>query len=723
MVDQKDRIAEIGISGMSCAGCVSAVESAILSVKGVKQASVNLPLNMASVTFDPSVTGIGPIGKAVDDIGYKVTSSVDLDGDTSSGKKMAVSMVLSLLIFLLSMNGFVFFPFILATVVQFWCGWQFISGAIKKLRHFSSDMNTLVAIGSGAAYFFSIFSMTYPQVFTSVGIMPDIYFETGAFIISFILLGKYLESRSKRRTSSAIRGLMALQPEDATVIRDGKEVAVKASDIVPGETVVIRPGERVPADGTIISGNSAVDESMITGESVPVEKSAGSKVITGTVNRTGTFNFTAEKVGKDTVLFNIIKLVVSASASKAPVQHLADRVSAVFVPFVMAVAATAFIYWMFLSPVHSFSLAFLSFISVLVISCPCALGLATPLAVVVGVGKAAKHGILIKNAGALETAGKVKAVAFDKTGTLTKGQLSVSHISNEDAILRVTASLENKSEHPVSEAVVSYAGVKGVMLADVRDFMSYPGKGIAGTVEGDKISVGTQRFMAELGIDTSALMAAAEKRAANGETVAFVSRNGKAEGFISVADEIRETSVKAVELLKKRKIKPYMLTGDNERTASAVAARAGITDHYSSLLPEEKLERVKELQRTSGPVAMVGDGINDAPSLKQADVGIAVGSGTDIAMESADIVLVKGDLLGAVKAIEVSRLTMNTIRSNLFWAFVYNLVGIPIAAGMLFPYTGLMLNPAIAALAMGMSSISVVMNSLLLNFKRINMAK
>jgi Cu+-exporting ATPase len=608
---------------------------------------------------------------------------------------------------------------LLATPVQFWSGWQFYRGTWATLKHGSADMNTLIAVGTSAAYLYSLAVTVAPGFFASRGIQPMVYFDTAAVIIVLILLGRLLEAAAKGRTSEAIRKLIGLQARTARVIRDGREQDVPVEDVRIGDLILVRPGEKIPVDGVVRDGYSAVDESMITGESLPVEKRVGDPVIGATLNKTGAFRFEATKVGKDTVLAQIIRLVEEAQGSKAPIQRLADRVAGVFVPIVIGIAAATFFAWWWLGPAPAALFGLLSFVAVLIIACPCALGLATPTAIMVGTGKGAEHGILIRGGESLETAHRLTAVVFDKTGTLTEGKPSVTDLVTRDGLdeaglLALAASLEKGSEHPLGEAIVREAEGRGLTLSGAEAFEALPGRGVRGTVAGRKVLLGNDRLLAEAGIASGALAAEAERLAAAGKTPMFVTVDGRAAGIIAVADTLKAGSREAVERLHRLGLQVVMLTGDNRRTADAIARGVGIDRVKAEVLPEDKATIVKALQAEGQVVAMVGDGINDAPALAQSDIGIAMGTGTDVAMEAADITLVKGDLRGVVTAIELSRRTLRTIKQNLFWAFIYNVLGIPVAAGVLYPLFGVWLDhmPMIAAAAMALSSVSVVTNSL-----------
>jgi Cu+-exporting ATPase len=578
-------------------------------------------------------------------------------------------------------------------------------------------MNTLIAVGTSAAYLYSVVATVFPSFFKAGGIKPEVFFDTSAMIIVLILLGRLLEARAKGQTSEAIKKLAGLQAKTARVIRDGKTVDIPIEEVLVGDEVVVRPGEKIPVDGIVSKGKSAVDESMITGESMPVNKETGDEVIGATINKTGSFQFRTTKVGKDTALAQIIKLVRDAQGSKAPIQRLADVIAGYFVPIVISIAIATFVIWFNFGHSPALTIALMNFVAVMIIACPCALGLATPTAVMVGTGKGAERGILIKGGESLETAHKLDTIVFDKTGTLTKGEPEVTDIItlnalSKEEILKYVASAEKTSEHPLGEAIVKRADERKIELLEAKNFNAIEGHGIEAIVDGKNILLGNMKLMRKRQIEVRDLEAKAEEFAAEGKTPMYVSIKGKAAGLIAVADSLKENSVEAVEKLKKLGLEVVMLTGDNKKTAEAIARKAGIDKVLPEVLPEDKVHEIKRLQSGGRRVAMVGDGINDAPALAQADVGIAIGSGTDVAMEASDITLIKGDLRGVVSAIELSKRTIRIIKQNLFWAFFYNTAGIPIAAGILYPFFGIFLNPIFASAAMAFSSVSVVSNSL-----------
>lgn len=629
---------------------------------------------------------------------------------------------------------------LLALPVQFYVGRAYHVGAWKALKHRTTNMDVLISIGTNAAFFYSVLILIAPLFGLSAG--GHVYFETAAVIITLIKVGKYLEARAKGETSAAIKNLMRLTPKTARVLRGSEEREVPVDAVRVGDVLVVRPGERIAVDGVVLKGTSSVDESMLTGEALPVDKNVGDKVLGGTVNKTGAFTFEARKVGKETALAQIVKLVEDAQTSKAPIQKLADQISAIFVPIVLAIAAFTFIFWLIFGPSPAFSFALTNAIAVLIIACPCALGLATPTAIMVGTGKGAELGILIRSGEALETAHKVNAVILDKTGTLTQGKPAVTDVilapvksgagmvhagigmvnraerMSQDELVRLVASAEKFSEHPLGQAVVAYANAQGLYLAPALDFQALAGHGIRADIDGRIVIVGNDKLMVDEKISTVTLDKIATKLADAGKTPMFAAVDGQIAGIIAVADTIKPEARQAVERLQKMNVDVYMLTGDHQRTAAAIAAQLGIEHFFAGVLPQDKEQKVRELQANQKIVAMVGDGINDAPALAAADVGIALGTGTDVAMEAADITLLRGDLRGVVTAIELSRATMRTIHGNYFWAFAYNIAGIPIAAGLLYPIWGITLNPIIAGAAMAFSSIFVVTNSLRLRNRK-----
>ncbi len=747
----------IPISGISCASCVATIERALRGTPGVVSATVNLATNAATVEFVPATTTLQDLRHAIRDVGYEPLEvaegtqapSTVADYERAARErevralkmKLTVGAALTVPVFLGSFPEW--FPWVprilqnfwvlllLTTPVQCWVGAQFYRGFWAALRHKTSDMNTLIAVGTSAAYLYSLAMTMAPEFFRTRGIVPAVYFDTAAVIISLILLGRLLEAIAKGRTSEAIKRLMGLQAKTARVIRNGEDTDIPVEEVRIGDLVIVRPGEKVPVDGVVREGASAVDESMLTGESLPVEKRAGDQVIGATLNKTGTFRFEATKVGKDTVLAQITKLVEEAQGSKARIQRMADYVASIFVPTVIGIAVLTFGIWWALGPNPAFLFGLLNFVAVLIIACPCALGLATPTAIMVGTGKGAEQGILIRSGESLETAHKIGTIVFDKTGTLTKGEPEVtdiesrkpdtqgvpghprdSSVGGREDLLRLAASLERVSEHPLGEAIVRKAKAEGLALSDVEGFEAVPGHGVRGKVDGRTVLLGNARLMQESGVVLGSLAETAETFASQGKTSVFVAVDGEPAGVIAVADTLKEHSVEAIRALHQLGIEVVMITGDNRRTAVAIAQQTGIDRVLAEVLPDEKAHEVRKLQAEGKVVAMVGDGINDAPALAQADVGVAIGTGTDVAMEASDITLIRGDLRGVVTAIELSKRTLRTIKQNLFWAFIYNVLGIPIAAGVLYPFFRILLDPMAASAAMALSSVSVVTNSL-----------
>ena len=761
----KDTISQIGygvaakksifpVGGMTCASCVARVEEALSSVPGVISANVNLASEKATVEYTEG-TNIADLRRAVKDAGYELGSEAETLEDVTTAARREIRKVrnrfifaaaLGLSVFVLTLlaptfTGKLYLLWALATPVQFWAGWRFYRGAWGALRHKTADMNTLIAVGTSAAYFYSVVAVLFPDLFTARGLEPHVYFDTAAIIIALILLGRFLETRARGQTSEAIKKLIGLNPKTALVIRDGEEREISVEDVQVGDLILVRPGERVPVDGIIREGYSSIDESMITGESIPLEKKAGDEVIGASINKTGSFKFEATRVGKDTTLAQIIRLVDEAQGSKAPIQHLADVIASYFVPIVIGIAIITFITWYFAGPAPALTYAILNFVAVLIIACPCALGLATPTAIMVGTGKGAEHGVLIRSAETLERSHKIRAVLLDKTGTLTQGEPKVTDIialpsSSQEEILRLAASAEHGSEHPLGEAIVKAASEKKLEISPASDFDAIPGHGIEASVEGKKLLLGNLRLMSEKSLSLNGLGEEAEQLRGKGKTVMFLGIDNHIAGIIALADTLKPNAKAAMDALHNMGIEVMMLTGDNQRTAEAIAQQVGIDRVLAEVLPEHKAQEVKKLQQEGKVVAMVGDGINDAPALAQADVGIAIGTGTDVAMETADITLIRGDLGGITTAISLSKHTMRTIKQNLFWAFAYNTVLIPVASGVLylaFSNTGVpsglhfilgdygFLNPMLAAAAMAASSITVVFNSLRL--KRFKPAK
>jgi Cu+-exporting ATPase len=739
----KAQKAYIPITGMTCASCVSRVEQALAEVPGVTSASVNLASEKATVEYIEG-TEIADLRRAVREAGYEPGAEAATPEDITAASQREITnirdrfiaaavlaAVIMALMWTPSFTGKPYLLWALATPVQFWAGWRFYRGAWGALRHGTADMNTLIAVGTSAAYFYSLVAVLFPGLFVTGGEV-HLYFDTSAMIVTLILLGRFLEARAKGQTSAALKKLIGLQPKTALVIRGGQELEIPIEDVQLGDLILVRPGQRVPVDGIIRDGYSSLDESMITGESLPVEKTVGDEVIGATINKTGSFRFEATKVGRDTTLARIIRLVEEAQGSKAPVQRLADVIAGYFVPIVIGIAVITFIIWYFIGPSPALTYAFLNFVAVLIIACPCALGLATPTAIMVGTGRGAEHGILIKSAGALERSHKINTVLLDKTGTLTRGEPKVTDVlaspsSSQEEVLRLAASAEHGSEHPLGEAIVSAARGKKLELLPATDFNAIPGQGVSASVAGQKLLLGNLKLIEDRGLSLNGLGAEAERLREKGKTVMFLGADGRVIGIIALADTLKPDAGEAIAELHRMGIETVMITGDNRRTAEAIAHEVGIDRILAEVLPENKSREVKKLQKKGRVVAMVGDGINDAPALAQADVGIAIGTGTDVAMETGDITLISGDLAGIATAISLSKRTMRTIKQNLFWAFAYNTALIPVAAGVLYLAFGTsgvpsglnfilgeygFLNPILAAAAMAVSSITVVFNSL-----------
>lgn len=738
------------ILGMSCASCVTHIEQALQAVPGVVSASVNFATERATVTYLASLTGLADLRSSIEAAGYAVPDMAaaptpDLEKSSRDTEirllrtRFLVGAVLSVPVLLGSFpNWFPWAPaplsnpyvlFALTTPVQFWVGWQFHRGFWMSLTHRTADMNSLVSIGTNAAYLYSAALTFFPAAIAPTGMEAMTYYDTAAILMTLIIMGRWLEAKAKGRTSEAIKKLIGLRAKTARVIRGDLTQDIPVEEVRVGDLVLVRPGEKVPVDGIVREGRSALDESMLTGESLPVEKGPGDQVIGATVNKMGSFKFEATRVGRETVLAQIVRLVEQAQGSKAPIQRLVDKIAGVFVPIVLVTAAATFVVWLLFGGEQAFLVALSNFVAVLVIACPCALGLATPTSIMVGIGKGAEYGVLIKNAESLERAYQVNVIIFDKTGTLTVGQPSVTDIvpsskfkvqslesdtrhPTPDTLLRLAASAEQGSEHPLGQAIIDHAKAKGLALAEPQEFKAIPGYGIGAIVEGQKVLLGNTAMMQERGIDLAGTDAQVEALSGEGKTAMFVAADGRLLGIVAVADVVKPHSRSAVAALHGLGIEVAMISGDTRRTAEAIARQVGIDRVLAEVLPEHKALEVRRLQEQGKLVAMVGDGINDAPALAQADVGIAIGTGTDVAMETADITLIGGDLRSVVTALQLSRLTMRNIQQNLFWAFAYNVVLIPVAAGVLYPLFGVLLSPVLAGAAMALSSVTVVSNAL-----------
>ncbi|MEN6372490.1 MAG: heavy metal translocating P-type ATPase [Armatimonadota bacterium] len=735
----KTETIQFPIKGMHCASCVRRIEQHLSELEGVAKASINLATERATVEYAPQQITPEKIKTVILFLGYDIPEEAKAEDHEQASRDAAirewktrfwVSALLTLPVILgmlREIGSFAFIPAVFAdhyvmwafaTPVQFWGGWPFYRGMWAGLRHRTVDMNTLIAVGSSSAYLYSVAVILFPSFFKATqGVMPAVYFDTSAVIITLILLGRFLEARAKGNASEAIRKLAGLRPKTARVSRNGEEADIPVEDVAVSDIVIVRPGEKIPVDGIVVDGTSAVDESMITGESIPVTKRAGDEVIGATINKTGSFTFRATKVGKDTALAHIIQMVEEAQGSKAPIQRLADIISSYFVPVVIGIAIITFIVWLLWGPAPAFNYALLNFVAVLIIACPCALGLATPTAIMVGTGKGAESGVLIKGGEILERAHKVTSVVLDKTGTLTKGEpeLVVTAVLpgvDEAELLRLVASAEARSEHPLGEAIVHGAEARKIPLSPVESFSSLTGEGIEAKVEGRNVLAGNRNLMSGRNVPLDELDKRANELSSEGKTPVFAAIDGKPAGVFAIADTLKENSALAVRALHDLGLEVAMITGDNKKTADAIAKQVGIDRVMAEVLPQDKSKEVQRLQTEGKVVAMVGDGINDAPALAQADIGIAIGTGTDVAMEASDITLISGDLMGVVTAISLSRRTIKTVRQNLFLSFIYNVLLIPIAAGVLYPALHLLLNPMIAAAAMSLSSVSVVTNSL-----------
>jgi Cu+-exporting ATPase len=737
MKEIKVKNISLPIEGMTCASCVSRVEKTIAKFEGVLKVSVNLASEKALIEYNPDVIDFVKLAKLIDDSGYKLDLSPLQKKENSPIKpenkidahlkklksELIFAAVLSIPILIINMGIMWqdFFPnnllsadyinkilLILTTPVIFVSGKRFFKIFWNNLKHFTADMNSLVAIGTGSAYLFSLTLTLFPKIYANNHSTHHVFFDTTVVIITLILFGKWLESRAKFKTGTAIQKLIELQPKTAIVKEHNREVEKKLIELKTGDIIVIKPGSKIPADGIVISGSSSVNEAMITGESLPVKIMAGSKVIGGTINQTGYFEFEITVLGNNSVLGQIIKLVEEAQGSKAPIQNLADKVASVFVPVVVVVAIITFIVWFFIKP-YDLSFALMNFVAVLIIACPCALGLATPAALIVGMGKGAQNGILFKNGECIERLSKADTIIFDKTGTITEGKLSLNKIFvkdiSESEFISLLASLEIKSEHPIAKTIINYAEEKKISLVTITEFESKPGKGIKGKINNDIILAGSESFLRENKIDLASFFDIIKKDSANISSATFLAINNSAKGFVTVTDLIKSNSGEEIKKIKNSNFKTVLLSGDNEQVTTYVSKLLAIDEYESKVLPEDKSNIVKKFQSGGKIVVMVGDGINDAPALVQADVGIAIGTGTDVAIESAQVVLINGNLAGVAKSIILSKETIRIIKQNLFWAFIYNIIGIPLAA------IGL-LNPMFAAIAMSLSSVSVISNSL-----------
>ena len=726
------------VEGMTCASCVARVEKAITKFDGVTNVNVNLATEKVTMQFEPSKLDLNKLAEKIEDIGYKLDLSSynikdKINKDSPSLSKdqhlielqndliFAVSLTIPILFINMGMMWEDFFInnlfsveqinkilLVLTTPVLFISGKRFYRIFWNNLKHFSADMNSLVAIGTGAAYIYSLVLTLFPEIISHTNDNHHVYFDTTTVIITLILLGRWLEARAKSKTGFAIKKLIELQPNTALVKEHNVEIEKNIDELKVGDIIIIKPGGKIPADGIITSGSSTINEAMITGESIPIEKIVGSKVIGGTINTTGYFEFEITMFGKDSVLGHIIKLIEEAQGSKAPIQNLADKVASIFVPVVVVIAIITFFVWLFIEP-NNLSVALINFVAVLIIACPCALGLATPTALIVGMGKAAQNGILFKNGESLEELHRADTIIFDKTGTITEGKLTVNSFyslnKNEKEFLSIISSIENKSEHPIAKTISDYGKSKNVLMLPIIDFENKPGKGVKAKIDDKIILAGNESFMRENKIDLSSLKEKLKNDNVQYSSTIFLAIDGNIYGYITVIDSIKQNSLDAIKQIKELKIRPVLLSGDNETVTKYISNLTGIAEYESSVLPQNKAGKVKQLQNEGRNVIMVGDGINDAPALVQSNVGIAIGNGTDVAIESAQVVLINGDLNGVAKSIKLSKQTISIIKQNLFWAFIYNIIGIPLAA---FGF----LNPMFAALAMSLSSVSVISNSL-----------
>jgi Cu2+-exporting ATPase len=729
------------VEGMSCAVCAQSVESMLSSLNGVNSANVNLASASVLIEFDENQVSVKDFEKSIESIGYKLIIDQSLNDIVNiaakekaylkkTRQKAQFSILIAFPIFAIAM----FLPnipfanwimFVLTIPVLAWFGRDFFIIAYKQAKNGSTNMDTLVALSTGTAFLFSTFNTIFPDYLISKGINPHVYFEAAVVIIALILLGRYLEEKAKSKTSDSIKKLMGLRVKVARIIRNNQEQEISIDDVIIGDILIIRPGEKIPVDGKVIEGSSFINESMITGEAIPVEKIENDFVIGATINNTGSFKMIAEKVGKDTMLSQIIEMVRNAQGSKAPVQKLADKTASIFVPVVISIAIISALIWFIVGPDPRITYSFVTLVTVLIIACPCALGLATPTALMVGIGKGAENGILIKNAEALENAKQVDIVVVDKTGTITKGQPEVNEIIwlrsdvKRDQILEEVLAIEKKSEHPLANSIVKYLNHLSNNSLSVIKFNSHTGLGVTAIINENQYHIGNYQLMKENQIDIEEEHQYFNQFGNTSQTQVFVAKNKSLIGLITISDHIKESSIHAIRNLHKMNLQVHMLTGDSHGTAEEIANKTGIDHYKAEVLPKDKLDYVKDLQKQGYKVAMVGDGINDSPALSQADIGIAMGHGTDIAIESADITLIKGDLEKIAASLKLSKATVRTIKENLFWAFIYNIIAIPIAAGILYPINGFMLSPMIAGGAMAFSSVSVVLNSLRLKSKSI----
>lgn len=745
------------VKGMHCASCASIITKKLSVLPYINSVSVNYGNEKAKIDYDESKTSIHFMNEEISKLGYSFVSEkdgVDSEKDHVDSKENELDELKNKTEFIIPVTFAIFglmmwdilarttvwmpnmpipmvlfntISMVLATIALFWVGKPYLQGVVRFVKHRVANMDTLIGIGTLVAYIYSIIVTLLPSIGVLLRVPEYTYFDVTIVVIGFITLGKYLEAQSKKKTGDAIEKLLNLQAKTAIVIRDGKEVEVKIDEVIHGDKIVIKPGSKIPVDGLVLEGNSFVDESMVTGEPIPVEKKIGDNVVAGTINTNGSFIFEAKKVGKETLLSQIIKMVEEAQGSKAPIEALADKISGIFVPIVLVIASVSLLVWLlvgsqFIGFSQALSLGILSFVSVLVIACPCALGLATPTAIIVGVGKGARNGILIKDAASLEHLHKVDTVVVDKTGTITVGKPTVVNINNksqmsDDDFIRIIASLESKSEHPIAHAIVQYAQNKNISLVKASDFSIIQGKGLKGVIDDKEYFIGNAQLLRELQISFDQTQL--EQYTSQGKTPVLISTKNDFLGFVMVADKIKKESKDAITNLHKLGIKVIMLTGDDEKAAKYIASQVGIDEVIAHVLPQDKMDKIKALQAQGKIVAMAGDGVNDAPALAQANVGIAMGTGTDVAIESAGITLLHGDISKLVKAIKLSKITMRGIKQNLFWAFIYNVVGIPLAAGLFYPIFGWLLNPIFAGFAMAMSSVSVVSNSLRIKAKKL----